>query len=242
MLSRFSWGLVGCVLVVALVATAGFAQEKGQKGRGRGAGGFGFFGGGSLVFLASNEAVQKDIGADEAAVGKIRKIGEDSRQAMQDLFAGGGNPQDLSEEERQKRREKFEELSKKSSAELKEALSADQYKRLQQISWQAAGAAALEDETIAKELSIGDDLKQKIAAVREDYSQKRQALGRDASPEQRRELAQEETKKVTDLLTADQQEKFTALKGKTFDVSQLRTGFGGGRPGGGKGKNRPKTE
>ena len=239
MLTRFLWGLAGCLLVAALVATAG-AQEKGQKGRGRGPGGPGFFGGGgSLVMLASNEAVQKEIGADEATVGKIRSIGEESRQAMGEIFAGGG--QDLSDEERQKRREKFEELSKKSAAKLKEALSADQFKRLQQISWQAAGAAALADETVAKELAITEEQKKKLADVRDDYAQKRQALGRDAAPEARRELAQEESKKAIEVLTAEQQEKFTALKGKAFDVAALRGGFGGGRPGG-KGKNRPKTE
>jgi hypothetical protein len=240
MFTRFLWGLAGCLLVAALVATAG-AQEKGQKGRGRGAGGPGFFGGGSLVMLAGNEAVQKEIGADAATVGKIKTISDESSQALQDAFAGGGNRQDLSDEERQKRREKFAELSKKSSAKLKEALTADQFKRLQQISWQAAGAAALADETLAKELAITEDQKKKLADVRDDYAQKRQALGRDAAPEARRELAQEESKKAIEVLTAEQQEKFTALKGKAFDVAALRGGFGGGRPGG-KGKNRPKTE
>ena len=242
MLRRLSWGIVGCIMLLALVATVGLAQEKGQKGRGRGAGGPGFFGGGgSLVILASSEAVQKEIGADEATVGKIRKIGEESRQAMQDLFAGGSDRQNLSDEERQKRREKFEELSKKSSAQLKEAVSADQYKRLQQISWQAAGAAALADETVAKELAITEEQSKKIADIRDDYGQKMRALGRDAGADARRDLRNEESKKVTEVLTKEQQDKLTALKGKEFDVSQLRQGFSGGRPGA-KGKNRPKTE
>lgn len=245
MLRRLLFGLAGCLLVAALVATAG-AQEKGQKGRGRGAGGPGLFGGGgSLIFLASNEAVQKDIGADEATVGKIRSISEESRDAIREIGGGG---QDLSDDERQKRREKFEELNKKTSAKLKEALSADQYKRLQQISWQAAGAAALADETLAKELAINDDQKKKIADIRADYQQKTRALfGEGAGEDARakfRELREEEGKKVTEVLTKEQQDKLAMLKGKPFDVAQLRGGPGGpggGRPGA-KGKNRPKTE
>jgi hypothetical protein len=57
-------------------------------------------------------------------------------------------------------------------------------------------------------------------------------------------LLEEEGKKVTEVLTKEQQDKLAMLKGKPFDQAQLRGGpggSGGGRPGG-KGKNRPKTE
>jgi Spy/CpxP family protein refolding chaperone len=66
-------------------------------------------------------------------------------------------------------------------------------------------------------------------------------FGPDAGDDARtkmRELREEETKAVNEVLTKEQQDKLTALKGKEFDVSQLR---GRGGQGGGR-RERPKTE
>jgi hypothetical protein len=252
MMTRFSWGLAGCLLAVALVASAG-AQEGQKGGRGRG-GGFGFFGGNSLISLATNDAVQKELGVTDADKAKITTISEESNTARREEMSSAGvdfrNFQNLSDDERRAAGEKVaaisRKLNEKSEAKLKETLTPDQFKRLQEIGVQAAGSAAINDPRVAKELAMTDDQTKKIAEIRADYGQKQQALGRDGSREARQQLREEETKKVAEVLTKEQQDKLTALKGKEFDVSQLRQGRGGqggDRPAGGTRRpNRPKTE
>lgn len=254
---RFSWGLAGCLIAVALVASAG-AQE-GQKGRGRGRAG-GLFGGDSLISLATREAVQKELGVGEAEKAKIETISRESNEARREEMSaagGGANFQNLSDDEREKLFAKGREISAKINAKfepkLKEALTADQFKRLQEIFVQAAGPAALSEAWVVKELAITDEQTKKIADIRADYQQKTRSLfGQGFSEETRAklgELRDEEAKQVNQVLTKEQQDKLAALKGKEFDVSVLRQGRGGpggdrpgARPGGTKRTKRPATE
>ena len=254
MVSRISWGFVGCLLVVAL-ANSAMAQEGQKGGRGRGFGG-GLLGSNSLISLAGIEAVQKELGIGDAEKAKVEAIGQEANTARrEEVSAAGidiGNFQNLSDDERQKLIAKMREVSAKINAKfepkLKEALTADQFKRLQEISVQFAGPAAINDPRVAKELAVTDEQTKKIADIQADYRQKMQGLfGQGAGEDARakiRELREEEIKKVSEVLTKEQQDKLAALKGKPFDVAQLRQGPGGpggGRPGA-KGKNRPKTE
>ena len=72
-------------LLAVVVASAADAQQRGQRGQGRGRGGFSFrggFGGGiDMLTLASVEAVQKEIEALEDQVSDIRKLREEQRAA-----------------------------------------------------------------------------------------------------------------------------------------------------------------
>jgi Spy/CpxP family protein refolding chaperone len=194
--------------------------------------------------------VQKEIGAGDAEKAKIEAIGGESNEARREELSAAGvdfrNFQNLSDDERRAAREKLAAATKKVNdkfePKLKEALSAEQFKRLQEIHVQAAGIDALTDSRVAKELALTDEQTKKIADVRADYRQKQQALGRDAGQDARRDLRQEETKKATEVLTAEQQEKLTALKGKEFDRSQLRGGRGDGNQGAGNRRRRPQQE
>lgn len=250
-MNRFTLGFVSGLLAVALIAGAAQAQE-GQKGR-RGGGGGLFGGGNSLIFLAGNEAVQKDIGVGDAEKAKIEAISREANEARREAVSAAGvdfaNFQNLSDDERRAAGEKLaaanRTVNEKFEPKLKEALTAEQFKRLQEIGVQAAGSGALADARVAKELALTDEQTKKIADIRADFGQKQRALfgqggGEDAFAKMR-ELREEETKKVTEVLTKEQQDKLAALKGKPFDVAALRGGFGGGRPGA-KGKNRPKAE
>ena len=140
-------------------------------------------------------------------------------------------------------REISTKVNEKYEPKLKEALTADQFKRLQEINVQAAGVDAVSDPRVAKELALTEEQTKKIADLRADYREKMRGLfgpgaGDDARTKMR-ELREEETKAVNEVLTKEQQDKLTALKGKEFDVSQLR---GPGGPGGGGRRQRPKTE
>jgi hypothetical protein len=122
---------------------------------------------------------------------------------------------------------------------LKEALTADQLKRLGEIKIQANGIASLSDAAVVKELGLSDEQQKKIADVRaEGEKAQRELFGSGNNQEafaKSREVTEQTLAKATDVLDAGQKEKLTALKGKPFDVSQLR--FGGRAGGRGKTKN-----
>lgn len=255
-------------LAVALSsASSVFAQGRGPGGFG----GFGFGGrggGAGGMMLLRNEAVQKDLGLSAEAVEKITKLAEETqgqmRAEMEKLTGGGGFQalQNLSDEQRQEFQKKMQELTQKTQektqAALKDVLNAEQQTRLKQIGWQVAGPQAINDADVAKELNLTDDQKKQLAAAGEEATSKLRELGRGGQGEQQerfakmQEINKARDEKVAGVLTADQKAAFEKLKGKPFDVSQLRGGFGGpggGRPGRGPGgkpgagrPGRPATE
>ena len=232
---KLCWALGLSLIAVALVA----APVAAQQGRGRGMFGRG---GQSLMTLAGNEAVQKDIGLTDAS--KIQTLAGEYRDEITKETSGidFAGLRDLPEAERAtKMREnnaKFEAASKKVNAtfepKLKELLTAEQFKRLGEIRIQAIGVAALVDANVAKELGLSDEQQKKIADIQAEGTRATQGLGGAGQGNFQemlakiREINAQTLSKATDVLDAGQKEKFTALKGKPFDVSQLM-GRGGRR-------------
>jgi Spy/CpxP family protein refolding chaperone len=233
------------VLAVLFGALTAEAQQRGR-------GGFGFGGAGrSLLDLAADEAVQKDLGVSSDTAGKITSLRDDYRAAARKEYETAGidfqDFQNLSQDERQKLQSKMADVSAKLNDEftpkLKETLSADQFKRLKQIQVQAQGASALTNADVAAELKLSDDQEKKLADLQAEYGRKSRELftgGGDAQDRfaKLRTLGQERDKQAVEILTPEQKEKFAALKGSEFDVSQLRAGGRGNRGGRrGKGNN-----
>ena len=172
-------GLVACTLVGAAHAQA----PGGQGGRGRGGpggpgGGFGGRGGGtSLIALASNEAIQKDLGVNDVIKDAIKEINDAyTDEGRKQREAGGnafGNFQEMSEEERAKVMEKFAAqraaLSAKFTPELKDALTAEQFKRLKEIHVQAMRDQAYTDADVVKALELKKEQTDKIAEINKDF-------------------------------------------------------------------------
>lgn len=244
--------------MLCLVASLAFAttvQAQGPGGRG-GRGGFGGFGGGAggILMIAGNEAVQKDLGLTDDGAAKIKAVTDEYRAAMQESRGAGGrqNPQNMTEEERTKARDAFtasmKALTDKFLPKLKAAVSSDQYTRLQQINWQNSGTGALSDAEVVKALTITKEQTDKITAITDDYGAKTRELfqpgGGGGGFEKMQELNKERDAKINEVLTKAQLDTFAKLKGKEFDVAQLRRGGGGpggGGPGGGGGAGgRPK--
>jgi hypothetical protein len=222
------------MLLAGLIVDVADAQQKGGRRGGFGAGN-------TLVSIAGREAVQTELGLDEAAKSKIEAIAEkyntESREQMQGIFAGGF--QNATAEERQKAQAKMAEVARTLTAKyapsLKEALKPEQFTRLQQIAWQAAGAAALTEPDLVKELSITKEQQDKLAGLIREYADKQRGLFGGGADFQEiaaktRELTQQRDKMAGEVLTKEQSDKFAQLKGKPFDVSQLQ---GGGRRRGG---------
>ena len=158
----------------------------------------------------------------------------------------GGGGRDLSEEQRTKLTEGMKKLGDTYLPKVKETLKPEQFERVQQISYQVAGPAAYSDPEVVKALEITKEQEEKLATISKDFQEKQRALFTGGNAEGAREaftkLREEQNAEIAKVLTAEQTEKFSKLKGKAFDTSTL---FGGGRgPGGGRpgGKGRPGGE
>src|SRR3954462_337150 len=189
----------------------------------------------TLVSLAANDAVQKDLGVSGDTVTRLNALGDEYRNASQKTFTALGIDysaiSDLPALERaaetKKVSEKTAEVNRKLTADfmpkLAEVLSPAQIHRLKQIQLQASGIDVWTEPEFAKALQLSDEQQAKLTELRTDYSRRQQLL--DGDFQQRfariRELNTERDNKGLELLTADQKAKLTDLKGQAFDVSQL---------------------
>ena len=207
---------LAAALLATLLTTDASAQPPG--GRGRGMGGMM-----SHASLLRQEPVQADIGLSADLKKKIA-----SELPERGPGGGGGNPRDMSDEQRQKWMEERRARNTEDDKKIAGLLSPEQLARLKQIRVQALGAGVLMDESIAKELSVTDDQVTKLQSAMRDM---RQGGGGGNPGEMRAKM----TAKAMEILSADQKAKLEALKGPAFDVSklQMRGPGGGGRPGAG---------
>ena len=208
---------LAATLLATLLTTDASAQPPG--GRGRGMGGMM-----SHASLLRQEPVQADIGLSADLKKKIA-----SELPERGPGGGGGNPRDMSDEQRQKWMEERRARNTEDDKKIAGLLDTKQLARLKQIRVQALGAGALMDESIAKELSVTDDQVTKLQSAMRDM---RQGGGGGGNPG---EMRAKMTAKAMEILDADQKAKLEALKGPAFDVSklQMRGPGGGGRPGAG---------
>ena len=207
-----------CLAATLLVTLPADASAQPPGGRGRGMGGMM-----SHASLLRQEPVQADIGLSADLKKKIA-----SELPERGPGGGGGNPRDMSDEQRQKWMEERRARNTEDDKKIAGLLSPEQLARLKQIRVQALGAGVLMDESIAKELSVTDDQVTKLQSAMRDM---RQGGGAGNPGEMRAKM----TAKAMEILNAEQKAKLEALKGPAFDVSklQMRGPGGGGRPGAG---------
>jgi len=265
-----SWTVLAALGMTAVMASSAFAQPGGAGGRGRGnfGGGFGGMGGRqqSTVMLAGNEAVQKELGLTEDQIAKVKTLGEEARAELRPSGDGFAGLRDLPEDERRakmtelmaKQAETSKAVAEKYKPKLAAVLDAKQVERLDQIAIQAAGSQAYSDPDVVKALKLSKEQQDKIASINKEAADKSRELfgaggggggaggGAGAGNfEKIRELNETRDKDLAAVLTADQTAALAKLKGKEFDVAQLRRGpggpGGGGQGGqGGRGGNRPQ--
>lgn len=230
--------MVAGVLACSLAGAANAQQPGGGRG-GPGGGGFGGggFGGGrgggsSLLSLADNEAVQKELAVSDDAKAAVKKVNEAYREELQKAMD-----------------EATKAVNSKMAPQVKEALTAEQFKRLQQIRIQALRDGAYTDAEVVKALGLKKEQQDKIADISKVYGEKQRGLftgggGDNGRPDftamraKMEDLNKEKESKINEVLTKDQQDKFKTLKGKEFDLASLQPRFGG--PGGGGAGGRPQ--
>ncbi len=245
-MSRFIRCL-GVLLIAVVMLVPALAQEKG-KGRFRGFGGGGGFGSNTLAGLGATEAVQKEAGIGGDVTEKLASLRDDINAARLKEFQNAGinlqEFQSLSADERQEQRGKMTEieirLNEEFNPKVKAIVSADQYKRLQQIQLQAnlaqRGPGSLVSTELATELKLTDDQKKKLSEAQAEIDAKQRELftgGGGGGGQAVGKMREERIAKTNEILTAEQKETLSSLKGAAFDTNQL---LGGGGGGGRKGK------
>jgi len=248
------------IALLFVTADAMRAQEEGAKGR-RGGGGFGGFGGGlgriDRNMLLGSEQVRKELKLNEEQSKKVETILASHREAQMELFQGARGNRDASDEERAKAREertaKTTELGKKTDAKVVEVLEKKQIERLDQIVLQQQGPDALVNDKVIASISLKPEQVEKIKAALATRDQEmgnlrgggRGGQGGGGQGGGNREEARAKVEKIRKdtetaafaVLSKEQSESFTKLKGEHFELDRStlfqggRGGFGG--PGGG---------
>lgn len=227
-------------------------QPGGRGGRGQGGPG-GRFGGGMMggqqngdaimIGLLREEPVRTELELMPDQVEALQKIAEEQRGQRPDF--GGGNFQEMSEEERRAAFEKMQsEMAKRmaeTKAKVEEVLLPAQFERLEQIALQVRGDRALTQEDVQKKLTFTDEQKTKTSELVTGFGDKMREMFTSGDREGMREKMEAGQKQLgTDLvavLTTEQKAEYEKLKGKPFDVSTVNVGRGFG--GGGRGQGGP---
>lgn len=242
-------------MVVALASVMAFAvaQDQGQGGQGRRAGG-GFGAGmqrgnrgGGLLQLALRADVQKDIAVTDEQKTKLEALrpARGQRGGGAGGNGGGGNGGTRNgggagggQVDMEAMRKAQEERAAKEKTDLAAILSADQMKRLDEISVQLQGNRALQNEKTQKALGLSEE---QITKIKDLQTKQREAMTSIMEKMRNQELTREEMQSTMEknnkamdeelakILTADQKSKFDAMKGKPFKADeQPRRGGGGG--------------
>ena len=214
--------LLVAVVLLGLFTQPALAQRFGSRSN-------------SLVSLAGNEVVQKEISVTPEVAARLEALNDESRNASQKEFTAMGIDysalSDLPALERAAEMRKVSEktalVNRKLAAQflpkLQEILSPDQIARLRQIQLQASGIEVWIEPEVSKELELSEEQRHTLTELRNEYNRRAQQL--DGDFQQRfakiREMNAERDKLALDLLNAAQQDKLNVLKGASFDVSQL---------------------
>jgi hypothetical protein len=218
------------VFAAALVLALSNVREACAQGRGM----FGQQGINPLAAVGF-EPVQKELGLKSDQAEKVKDLVDGYREEFMQEMQGSGIDfqalRDAPADEREKKMAQIAEISKKISdkyqPKLNEVLDQSQKTRLHEIAIQVAGAGALQDTGVMKKLGLTQEQKDKLASIRKGFAARQREVfagGGDQAERfaKMRELREEQTAKATEVLTKDQQGQFTKMKGKSFDVAQLR--------------------
>jgi Spy/CpxP family protein refolding chaperone len=243
---RFLGFTLPVVAICMLVSNVALAQGQGGR-RGGGGGGFGGgMGGGGVGFLIGSEQVQKELKLSEDQVAKVKAIQQEAFAGFAGGAGGGGRGANLSDEERQTRREEFAKRAEETNKKYLAVLDADQTTRIKQVQLWVSGAAGVgSNEEAAKELKLTDDQKAALKAINDEATKKRTEMfaggGRGASEEERAKRTEQmaSLRKDTEaeclaVLTDEQKSQFTKMRGPKFEFDMAA--FGRGGPGGGRGR------
>jgi len=217
--------LLGCALALALSMTSSAsAQFRGLK----------FPPAVQNLFLLRNDAVKKELTITDDQQNQLDDVAGQMQADALEIFSG---LQDLSPEEREKEMpnlmKMLQEKGKELQGKVDKILDPKQTARMNEISLQARGAQALEDEDVIKALKLTDDQKKKLNDIRESFADKQNEIikqltegggGGDGGDlrEKVQELMKELGEKAMAVLTSEQKSTFEKMQGAKFDLPKGR--------------------
>jgi Spy/CpxP family protein refolding chaperone len=233
-----SWyGIVALSGVIVLAQGVQAQPEQGPGGPGRFRGSFmrsgSGFGAGAKVRLAAIDEIQKALKLTDDQKKQVDDLNEELRHASRDVWQLGGGP------------EKLKKINEDAAAKLNEVIDDEQEKRLRGITIQIIGpSVVVVDAEVAKELKVTDEQKAKLEEVQqENMREMGEAFRGSGTPDESNrkkfeELREKGQKRLLDVLTSEQQEQLSAMKGEEvkIDMMKLRGGGDGGRFRGGRGE------
>lgn len=165
---------------------------------------------GGLLATARDESVQSQLSLTESQKAKIAELAEQARPSVGD--AVGRLRSAATDEERQaileEMRQAREQRQKEADEALRDALTSEQFLRLEQIRLQRAGVRALTRDEIVSELKVTDDQKTQIESLMEERSAALRALGRRPTSEDMEQLNTQWDPKVLAVLSDQQRDQW----------------------------------
>lgn len=220
---RTKWLWLG---VAALTLGSLALAQQPERPRRQGQPDFGF--GGRMMgrnvgmMLLMREDVQKELNLSQTQKAKLEQLRQEMQQAMQEL-------RDLPPEQR---RERMQALRQKYDPAT--ILNETQRKRLRELELQWQGPFALMDPEVAKQVGLTEEQQAKIRGIIQEAFQS--VRGQPGERMQEFQKAREQAeKKILEVLTPAQREKWQQMLGKPFE-------FQGGRGFGPGGFGRPRGE
>ncbi len=191
--------------------------------------------------LIGMPAIQKEIGMEKGSYDEIHKLQSSSVYEIQTtLTRVSEQHRDDTKAVRDKAmKEAVMALGAKHADDVKKLLKPEQIARVRQVILQDAGANALADPDVARELELTKDQQTKLAAVYADVrEQKLKVFAPDGKAnretdsilQQLKDIDAKRDQRGNEILTSKQQKKFTELKGKPFDLSTLPPQYAGRGP------------
>ncbi|HUY31282.1 MAG TPA: hypothetical protein VMV69_00770 [Pirellulales bacterium] len=209
-------------LLAALAAMSWLGAETHAQGRGRGFGGFGGAEGIRMRLLGIDK-VREALNLSDEQKPELTKVTTTYREEMQGFFGG---LQNLSQEERAKKFAEIDEKTKANWEKCEKILTSEQVERVKQISRQARGANALDDEDVKLALKLSDDQKKQLETIREAAGQEmraafQQAAGdRDAARKKATEIRKSAGEKALAVLSDEQKNEFKNLQGEKIELPE----------------------
>ena len=208
--------LVFCgAMAAVLMISAGASGQNEQKARTYNMAGRGM----TVAYLLRNEVVKKEIGITQKQAAKLEEVLRYRRLVP-------GQFRQMPEKEREEAIAKYAKRAAKREKKIAEILDDKQEKRLEELRIQAMEPYALMDERITKKLLVTDQQKQEMAKVRDGIFEKMRtfmASGNRPSREGMERMRQNVGEALRKILTEEQTAKYEKMKGKPFDMSQLRS-------------------
>jgi beta-lactamase regulating signal transducer with metallopeptidase domain len=198
---------------------------------------------GGLGEVLAFPAIQKELGIEKGSpqYDEMRKLGSAGTQEIQEGLTEDfqKHPVDTQAERQKRQSELLMGLYVKHDRELEKLLKPDQITRVRQIILQDAGANALADPEVQKDLAITKDQQEKLADLYTDVREQKLKVfapdGKvnretDSILQQLKDIDAKRDQRGTEILTKEQQQKFAELKGKPYDLSTLPPQYAGRGP------------